>query len=519
MATKAKKKLEQQIKCTYADCFERFNTVTDMKKHKKYVNKHDYCHLCDKDFDDWDLWAAHNAEWSGKDIFGKTAKQYAWEKSEDSGVELNGAKGAVFGQKKSEAIQKYGEKKGEKYGKLKFHDYGCKFCGEKFKTPEGRQSHYNAHHPIDQNVKCPGCPEVFPRASGLIFHFEKNLCSKISAARFHGYLQHKEIITRLLEDPTAMQAMALKDCTPYIDAARDDDKGGGAALNLMDKGEDDDDEITWLDSYEPLAPDQAPVAPMMSIDQQTYPTLAAAVAKRNASGGVSLSEEMQALNIKNGGAVKPQQAKIEANPWPLPADYKPGDPLPTKPPVWGGSSSKELFKEAKATPMTTDWEKRLKEHSEKDHKSNILHHQFWNPTHEDYDAERFYDPMLEKYKCPFPGCDAAFLTPNDNNCHIAEEHAVKAVRCPSCFKMFKTYTGLISHCESLGSKCRLTHSSKFNQAIDLFSGGFLAVNVVDRPDISHKEDGYKARYMKYEATVPHDFIGKKSTTIGTKLEA
>lgn len=261
------------------------------------------------------------------------------------------------------------------------------------------------HHPVDQNIKCPGCSETFPRASGLIHHFEKNLCPKITAVRFQGYLQHKEIIGRLLEDPTAMEQMALKDCAQYLEAAKDDEEGGGAALpDLL--GEEDD--ITWLDSFEPIKPEQPATQAALAVNQQKWPALAAAAAKLKDAGAVprELTESMQALAIKSGKPVLPsQELKIEPNPWPLPADYKPGDPLPTKPPAWSsGTASKDLFRGAKATPVTPDWELLLKQHVEKDHKSNLLHHQFWNPAHEDYDAERFYDPMLEKYKCPFPGC-------------------------------------------------------------------------------------------------------------------
>lgn len=130
--SKAKAKLGEKIKCTYANCYQRFDTAKEMKRHKKYGDEHDYCHLCDQDFEDWDEWAAHNAQWSGKDIFGKTAKQYACEKAE-----------GTFSQNRSEKIREIGPK-GEKYGSLKFHNYGCKFCGEQFKTEGARANHYNA---------------------------------------------------------------------------------------------------------------------------------------------------------------------------------------------------------------------------------------------------------------------------------------------------------------------------------------------------------------------------------------
>jgi hypothetical protein len=108
----------------------------------------------------------------------------------------------------------------------------------------------------------------------------------------------------------------------------------------------------------------------------------------------------------------------------------------------------------------------------------------------------------------------SFQTPSDNSRHISEEHAIQTVRCPSCLKLFKTYTGLIAHFESAGSRCRLKGSEKFGQAIDLFSGGFLAANVERRPDISVAEDGFVVGHMKYEAAVPQDFAQQDATTVG-----
>jgi hypothetical protein len=110
------------------------------------------------------------------------------------------------------------------------------------------------------------------------------------------------------------------------------------------------------------------------------------------------------------------------------------------------------------------------------------------------------------------------VTPCDNNYHITEEHAIKSIRCPSCLKIFKTYHGLVSHCESIGSRCKLTQTAKFGQAVDLFSGGFLAASIVERPDINVEEDGFRAGYMKYEVTVPQGFVKKEQegTTIGVQ---
>jgi len=47
------------LKCTYSDCQKHFETVKDMKSHKKYTDEHDYCKPCDIDFKDWESFTQH----------------------------------------------------------------------------------------------------------------------------------------------------------------------------------------------------------------------------------------------------------------------------------------------------------------------------------------------------------------------------------------------------------------------------------------------------------------------------
>jgi hypothetical protein len=230
-----------------------------------------------------------------------------------------------------------------------------------------------------------------------------------------------------------MEQMALKDYSQYKEAAEDQDVGGGVALpNLLN--DDDGGSDNGISLIEPMVPQVVSKA-RIAIEQQTWPSLQASAqaAGKHLGPAVSstLEENMKRLAIKHGvhakvwqeepsklinddddmvpmpwPAPKPQEPKIVVTPWPLTADYKKGDPLPKAPAPWAtGAAAKELFKDAKATPVTPDWEARLRGKEKADHQSNLLHHQFWNPEHEDYDPERFYDPMIERYKCPFPGCE------------------------------------------------------------------------------------------------------------------
>jgi hypothetical protein len=236
-----------------------------------------------------------------------------------------------------------------------------------------------------------------------------------------------------------MEQMAMKDYNHYQAAAEDKEVGGGVNLpSLLNEDAASDNGVSLM---EPLIPHAAASTAKIALEQQMWPSLQAAEPStpNRAAAAVSstLVENMMKLaikhnipaevlkqgsldlidgdddiipmpwpNLKKETVQNTQKTRLTTTPWRLPADYKSGDPLPKAPIVWAsGAASKELFKDAKPTPLTQDWEARLREKEKKDHKSNILHHQFWNPTHEDYDPERFYDPMIEKYKCPFPGCE------------------------------------------------------------------------------------------------------------------
>jgi hypothetical protein len=114
-------------------------------------------------------------------------------------------------------------------------------------------------------------------------------------------------------------------------------------------------------------------------------------------------------------------------------------------------------------------------------------------------------------------------TPMDLEKHVEDQHKIDRIRCPSCLKLFKSYTALIAHCESASSTCRLAKSDKLGQVIDEFSGGFLTAKRVARPDNDKKIDGTIISYAKFEATTPAEFQKeiedqKNVTVVGTDLK-
>lgn len=106
---------------------------------------------------------------------------------------------------------------------------------------------------------------------------------------------------------------------------------------------------------------------------------------------------------------------------------------------------------------------------------NIFSQKFLDPSTTGFDAETFFNTVVEAYICPMPECNFHTDAPSSFSAHLQTRHQLREIRCPSCLKEFKTATALISHCESQSSKCTIRHSEQFNEIIDQYSGGFLSV--------------------------------------------
>ncbi|KIW03607.1 uncharacterized protein PV09_05360 [Verruconis gallopava] len=442
----------KKIKCTFENCNEYFETSKEMKKHKKYATHHEYCHICDIDFKDWSTATAHKSQMSGMDIYRKTRKQYQREK--DQGIFWSNR-----------------EKFGKDYGELKFHKYFCKFCGAESHTESARQRHTLQVHPIDQGIKCPGCEETFPRAAGLVYHLEEGHCKKISATEFKGFRQHKTMVNKLLQDPSLLSEILSKDMYSFIDAACDHAKEGG--VSLLDIKDDD---ITW--DEEVLLPDVPVIKPSMPLEQQTWPALHSAVSNLSIKENISGTTEVGSRKATDG--------------------------------------SMKLLAATKASPVANEWQEKQRVIYNEGRSSNILTFQFWNPAHPDYDPNRFWDPLIEKHRCPFPNCEKLFEVSLDCHRHIDKEHMLKKIRCPLCFKVFKSHHALIEHVER-SSKCAIKHSRKFGQTLDEFSGGFLSHTIAAHPDLKAEDDGYEVGYVKFKSTVPTGWEKREQVTVSTMI--
>ncbi|GAM88897.1 hypothetical protein ANO11243_069310 [Dothideomycetidae sp. 11243] len=165
------------VQCTYRGCSEVFTSEKDMKNHKYYDPKHHYCRKCDYDAADWNDMLDHKIAAMAPFLIG----------------DLRDAKG----QRKTHLC--------------------CEFCGEDFKSSQGRMDHRREMHQGDQSIVCSGngpiwdavsdemvdgrCGQVFMSASLLIQHYERGQCQFITASHFHAERQHKHVLKQILKNP------------------------------------------------------------------------------------------------------------------------------------------------------------------------------------------------------------------------------------------------------------------------------------------------------------------------------
>ncbi|KAL9012242.1 MAG: hypothetical protein Q9173_002989 [Seirophora scorigena] len=117
--------------CPYADCQDGFRSLRDLRKHK--LTEHDYCKVCDADFEDWDSFHHHKI--------------------------------------------------------ISERHITCAVCSTDFKSEAGRDRHFLQAHQTAHEIKCKGCGVTFERGAALLLHFERNQCRPqdkpgISAERF-----------------------------------------------------------------------------------------------------------------------------------------------------------------------------------------------------------------------------------------------------------------------------------------------------------------------------------------------
>ncbi|KAI4940020.1 uncharacterized protein J4E92_001308 [Alternaria infectoria] len=491
----------RRVKCTYKDCNMSFETEKIMKNHKKNTDEHEYCHKCDEDFDTFEDYAMH------------------------------------------------------KITRPEEHNLACRVCGDEFKSKSGLKRHIELNHKVNQKLTCIGCQKSFYRACLFIEHLEFGHCDVISAAQFQGHIVHKHLITDLLKDGQQLTRFLQK--TSKYEAAIDDDVRR-TGVSLDDDPLDDEHEIGDV-QYEAIKPEKSededpPVFygryPPLPSQAKSIPDVDAAIAPM--MGGISLNGDAGNDSDCSTAVGSPVVTGYPARTGSLPGHSHQGQSCSSihegsavqssntqsssrQTKVWGSrkgkTTSSVLFPNAKPKAPPSDFSISAHDETmEKEHGPNLLSDRFWDPMSDDWNPDRFYDPIVSKYFCPFI-CEQSFPIPSDLNTHILGDHRITRMKCPKCLKYFKHATALMAHCESRGARCNINQTDNFAIFLDRMSGGFLGVEEKIRPDhlntrsvmIQNSETGhmelYKppvASYLQYEVTTPPDWKNpvRQGVTIG-----
>ncbi|KAJ4305810.1 hypothetical protein N0V90_001342 [Kalmusia sp. IMI 367209] len=379
------------------------------------------------------------------------------------------------------------------------HGKACRVCGEEFKCTSGLRRHIELSHKVKQNLACLGCGAEFPRPSLFIEHLE---------FQFMGHVVHKNLITELLKGGPAFNRFMQK--ISKFDAALDYEEEGG--VGLEDVLEEDEDEAKEVDfkAIEPECPDVEEVPyvghypPLPSQGKAVSGTThLASDFCRMSLGGTESETIVGSTGDLDISAAPMLTSKQQAKPW------------------TGRDAAKELFPQAKPTPQPPK-EYTIESHDqqmENQHGINIMNTRFWDPLSGEWNPERFYNGVIQRYFCPFV-CEQNFEEAREMRQHILVSHRVTRVKCPYCLKYFDSVTALMCHCESRGSKCMINKTEDFNIFLDKLTGGFLSVEEKIRPDhlenetkmIANPDTGRMepytpptATYLKFSATKPVDW--------------
>ncbi|KAK5736219.1 hypothetical protein LTR17_007559 [Elasticomyces elasticus] len=465
------------IKCTYSKCMKRFDTVEEMQGHKRYADEHDYCKKCDIDFPDWE--ALHQHKVTKMDTFFRNRFDLP--------------------------------------ANVQPEHITCEFCGQDFRSFGGRKAHRAQMHPADQDIRCSGCDALFVRAANFISHLEHGECPEITATEFRYSVVHKYIINEIDNDLGEFNSRLLASKSNYaqfdiempgsIADGSEDQEDGGVNLNLLDQEHEEQKtgypalnpqfDLLTVETSKPTESQHSRAA------RETWPRLPgpenrssrviqslrslsirsdAFVTSSNAS--VAGSEDMSDVTSRRGGL------KVHTDDEDTASDCGSDVTVVSKHPnpPWAGETSKVLFKSAKPAPSPGDYAAIIKRKEEEILEYNcmkLLKTRFYDPTDKEYDVDRFFNVLVERYCCPFPQCDineCQYETTEELKWHLENRHLVRHLVCPTCSKRFSSPTAQVSHMES-AIKCRIKDSDEYFKVLDRISGGFLKAKKLDVPTI------------------------------------
>jgi hypothetical protein len=226
--------------------------------------------------------------------------------------------------------------------------------------------------------------------------------------QFQKHIVHKLLITQLLEDSNHYDRFLQKQAK--FDAAVDHEEEGGVDLGSAMFDDHDIEDV----NFKALEPDN-PVDPVATWDAGPYPPLPTRTSSlASALGGLSLTGvDSGASTVVNSPTTSPVDSSFTAQSFRGHSTRQDSSTqgstdasISRQPKVWGSrdgkSTSSTLFPGAKPTPAPSEFS--IAAYDDKMNQEgnlNIMKNRFWDPQSTDWNPERFYDAVLQKYYCPF----------------------------------------------------------------------------------------------------------------------
>jgi hypothetical protein len=221
----------------------------------------------------------------------------------------------------------------------------------------------------------------------MVEHLEFGHCRVIDRDQFLGHIVHKHLVTELLKGGATYDRFMQK--ISRFDATQDYVEEGGVGIdNVLDE---EDEDAAQAVEYTALKPDYTQEE---AVHPGYYPPLPSSQGGQSVTGASELTETMSRMSI--GGSVSKSTTAVGST------NGEEGSSSGRQLKPWSGRSSKQLFPDAKSTPVPSEFSIAAHdEQMEQEYGINIMSTRFWDPLHSDWNPERFFDAIIQKYVCPF----------------------------------------------------------------------------------------------------------------------
>lgn len=484
-----------KIKCTYANCQKRFDTIKEMKRHKTNAPEHDYCKKCDVDCEDWDALVQH----------------------------------------KVDAMAPFLDRRQEP-GATPKHIV-CEFCGQNFESFGGRKLHREHNHKAQQDIRCTLCHALFSKVAFMVAHLESGKCPSISGSEFMARIQQQRARAQIMKAPGVfnenlalnakslmIESLSLELRKLITDGSETlDTEVGGISLIDNDNAEQmanmgkvlvPDIDLMGMDPQKKTPASMDPAteyykAKKKGDDFGPVPLTQANLRERTEQWPTlpkkqlltAMSISMSDVTSRRGGNKidsDVDQWSISQSPAPSTVDdfdnrsestvvgaEQEGEPQNP----WADKAATETLRQDDKPSGKEGWKLILKQrdhalaaHKKGNNEDSMLKWQGWNPNTPEYNPAVFYRfdgvTLSGKYCCPFPDCTLSqYEDPDDIEQHIRLAHLDTQFRCSACQKEFKKPSALMGHIEDT-INCKIKESNLFKHVSRLPDRSFPVIETL-----------------------------------------